>query len=152
MFYKKDKNLSESQLLLEDWKEDIFKWWYDPEGTNQARAEALWLVWQLFWEHWQYLQDMWESCQNTGTSGSTLSCERVEELIRLAEKYRDTIPPCLSCPEWDEFFPNWIDPNQVEPEEEPEKEEPEITPEAPVGPPPPFGKPTNPWSSDIARD
>ena len=151
MFYKKDKNLNESQLLLEDWKEDIFRWWYDPTGTNQARAEALWLVWQMFWEHWQYLQDMWAECQNSGTSGTTLSCERVEELIRLAEKYRETIPGCLNCPEWDEMFPDWVDPNQVEPKE-PEEEEPEITPNAPVKPRPPFGKPIDPWSTHIARD
>ena len=150
MFYKKDKNLSESQLLLEDWKEDIFRWWYDPAGTNQARAEALWLLWQLWYEHWQHLQDMWAECQNSGTSGTTLSCERVAELIKLWEKQRQIIPTCLDCPEWDEIFPNWED-KPTEPKE-PEEEEPEITPDAPVKPRPPFGKPTNPWSSDIARD
>ena len=148
MKYKKDKNLDESKLLLEDWKEDLFRWWYDRDGTLQGKAEALWLLWQLWYEHYQNLMDMWAECQNSGTSGTTLSCERVAQLIKLWEKERELIPGCLDCPDWDERFPDWQYPGPKEPEEE----APEITPEAPVKPRPPFGKPINPWSSDIARD
>ena len=152
MFYKKDKNLNESKLLLEDWKEDLFRWWYDRDGIYQSRAEALWLIWQMFYEHWNYLMQMKALCDATGNSGTTLSCEDVERLIRLAEKYRDTIPTCLDCPEWDEMFPDWVDPSTIEPEKDPpEDDDDKITPVAPVKPRPPFGKPTDPFSDTGLR-
>ena len=150
MKYEKNKNLDESKLLLEGWKEDfledLWHWYYEVEQGDKDQALALYAMWLLWWEHLQWLRDEYKrlGCggMDPGIWGETERCRQLREMI---EKMEDNRPPtCINCPDFDDAFPDWPPPSLTP--KAPEKKEPEITPKAPVKPHPPFGKPTDPFS------